>query len=211
MKIGLFFGTFNPIHVGHLIIANYMANYTDLDQVWLVVSPHNPLKDKSSLLADQHRLTLVRIAIEDNSKLWASDIELSLPQPSYTVKTLAVIKEKFPSHTFSLIMGEDNLRSFPKWYNYEKILADHTIYVYPRLVTQSENQSENQNENEDKIDTSRANENVLKHPSIVYCKDVPVMQLSASFIRKSIKEGKDVRYMLSEPVFTYIDEMHFYR
>ena len=211
MKIGLFFGTFNPIHIGHLIIANYMANYTELDQVWLVVSPHNPLKDKSTLLADQHRLTLVRIAVEENNKLWASDVEFSLPQPSYTVKTLAILKEKHPTYSFSLIMGEDNLRSFPKWFNYDKILANHAIYVYPRLVTQSENQSENLNENEDKSDRLRINESVLKHPAIVFCNDVPVMQLSASFIRKSIKEGKDVRYMLSESVHTYIDEMNFYR
>lgn len=198
MKVGLFFGTFNPIHIGHLIIANYMANYTDLDQVWLVVSPHNPLKDKSSLLADQHRLTLVRIAVEDNAKLWASDIEFSLPQPSYTVKTLAVLKEKYPNTTFSLIMGEDNLRSFPKWYNFEKILSDHTIYVYPRLKLEEENEQE-------------IIPDLIDHPSIINCKDVPVMQLSASFIRKSIKARKDVRYMLSEPVYTYIDEMHFYR
>jgi nicotinate-nucleotide adenylyltransferase len=108
-------------------------------------------------------------------------------------------------------MGEDNLRSFPKWFNYDKILANHAIYVYPRLVTQSENQSENLNENEDKSDRLRINESVLKHPAIVFCNDVPVMQLSASFIRKSIKEGKDVRYMLSESVHTYIDEMNFYR
>lgn len=199
MKIGLFFGTFNPIHIGHLIIANYMANYTELDQVWLVVSPHNPLKDKSTLLTDQHRLTLVRIAVEDNSKLWASDIEFSLPQPSYTVKTLAILKEKHPTYTFSLIMGEDNLRSFPKWFNYEKILSDHTIYVYPRLKVEEE------------IESSSVASQLRNHPSVVFCKDVPIMQLSASFIRKSIKDRKDVRYMLSEPVHTYIDEMNFYR
>lgn len=199
MKIGLFFGTFNPIHIGHLIIANYMANYTELDQVWLVVSPHNPLKDKSTLLTDQHRLTLVRIAVEDNSKLWASDIEFSLPQPSYTVKTLAILKEKHPTYTFSLIMGEDNLRSFPKWFNYEKILSDHTIYVYPRLKVEEE------------IESSSVASELRNHPSVVFCEDVPIMQLSASFIRKSIKDRKDVRYMLSEPVHTYIDEMNFYR
>ena len=199
MKIGLFFGTFNPIHIGHLIIANYMANYTELDQVWLVVSPHNPLKDKSTLLADQHRLTLVRIAVEDNNKLWTSDIEFSLPQPSYTVKTLAILKEKHPTYSFSLIMGEDNLRSFPKWFNYDKILANHTIYVYPRLSVEEE------------TETHAVASELRNHPSVVYCEDVPIMQLSASFIRKSIKDRKDVRYMLSESVHTYIDEMNFYR
>ena len=198
MNVGLFFGTFNPIHVGHLIIANYMANYTDLDQVWLIVSPHNPLKDKSTLLSDHHRLTLVRIALEDNAKLWVSDIEFSLPQPSYTVKTLAVLKEKYPDHTFSLIMGEDNLRSFPKWYNYEKILEGHTIYVYPRV----EHSSTTEEAEKDAV---------VLHPNIRRCNDVPLMQVSASFIRQSIQQKKDVRYLLTEPVFTYIDEMHFYR
>jgi nicotinate-nucleotide adenylyltransferase len=198
MNVGLFFGTFNPIHVGHLIIANYMANFTSLDQVWLVVSPHNPLKEKSTLLGDQHRLTLVRIAVEENPKLWASDIEFSMPQPSYTVKTLAILKEKYPNNTFSLIMGEDNLRSFPKWYNYEKILEEYPIFVYPRLRTAAE-------ENHTII------EHILAHPNVHICNDVPVMNLSASFIRESIQNKKDVRYLLTESVLTYIDEMHFYR
>jgi nicotinate-nucleotide adenylyltransferase len=198
MNVGLFFGTFNPIHVGHLIIANYMANYTSLDQVWLVVSPHNPLKEKSTLLGDQHRLTLVRIAVEENSKLWASDIEFSMPQPSYTAKTLAVLKEKYPNNTFSLIMGEDNLRSFPKWYNYEKILDEYPIFVYPRLRTAAE-------------ENHSAVERILTHPNVHMCNDVPVMNLSASFIREGIKNKKDVRYLLTESVLTYIEEMHFYR
>lgn len=198
MNVGLFFGTFNPIHVGHLIIANYMANFTSLDQVWLVVSPHNPLKEKSTLLGDQHRLTLVRIAVEENSKLWASDIEFSMPQPSYTAKTLAVLKEKYPNNTFSLIMGEDNLRSFPKWYNYEKILDEYPIFVYPRLRTAAE-------------ENHSAVERILTHPNVHMCNDVPVMNLSASFIREGIKNKKDVRYLLTESVLTYIEEMHFYR
>jgi nicotinate-nucleotide adenylyltransferase len=198
MNVGLFFGTFNPIHVGHLIIANYMANFTSLDQVWLVVSPHNPLKEKSTLLGDQHRLTLVRIAVEENSKLWASDIEFSMPQPSYTAKTLAVLKEKYPNNNFSLIMGEDNLRSFPKWYNYEKILDEYPIFVYPRLRTAAE-------------ENHSAVERILTHPNVHMCNDLPVMNLSASFIREGIKNKKDVRYLLTESVLTYIVEMHFYR
>ena len=118
MKVGLYFGTFNPIHVGHLIIANYMADYTDLDQVWLVVSPQNPLKEKKSLLADFHRLALVREGIFDNAKLKASDIEFKLPIPSYTTNTLAHLKENYPDNEFSLIMGEDNLRTFHKWWRF---------------------------------------------------------------------------------------------
>lgn len=205
MKIGLYFGTYNPIHVGHLVIANYMAQYTDLDQVWLIVSPQNPLKEKSSLLADYHRLTLVRIAIDDNPKLRAGDIEFHLPTPSYTVTTLAYLKEKFPAHTFSLIMGEDNLRTLHKWFNHEILLENHKIYVYPRVLTTQE---------EDElttIDPSASRNRYADHPHVIYCYDAPVMKVSASFIRQAIKEGKDVRYLLTEPVHKYIDEMNFYR
>ena len=128
MKIGLYFGSFNPIHVGHLIIANYMAQNSELDEIWLVVSPHNPLKQKSNLLADHHRLAMVNIAIEGNQLLKSSDIEFKLQQPNYTVKTLAYLKEKYPQNNFSLIMGEDNIRTFHKWYNYEEILDNHKVY-----------------------------------------------------------------------------------
>lgn len=138
MKIGLYFGTFNPIHVGHLVIANYMAEYTDLDQVWMVVTPQNPLKDKSTLLADFHRLALVKVAIDDNTKLRASDIEFNLPKPSYTMTTLTYLKEKHPNYSFALIMGEDNLRTFHKWFNHEVILKNHSFYVYPRVLTEQE-------------------------------------------------------------------------
>ena len=137
-KVGLFFGTYNPIHVGHLVIANHLANYTELDEVWLVVSPQNPLKKKDSLLQDYHRLALVRVAIEDNPKLKASDIEFSLPKPSYTSNTLAHINEKYPDYSFALIMGEDNLRTFHKWKNYADILKNNQIYVYPRVLTEQE-------------------------------------------------------------------------
>ena len=134
-NIGLYFGTFNPIHVGHLVIANYMADYTDLDEVWLVVSPQNPLKKKESLLPDYHRLSLVRIAIEDNTKLKACNEEFNLPIPSYTINTLAFLKEKYGDSKFHLIMGEDNLRSFHKWKNHEEIIKYNKIYVYPRVLT----------------------------------------------------------------------------
>ena len=139
MKIGLYFGTFNPIHVGHLIIANHMAEHSDLDQVWMVVTPHNPHKKKSSLLDDFHRLHMVHLATEGFSKIKPSDIEFKLPQPNYTVNTLVHLEEKYPTHTFSLIMGEDNLKSLHKWKNYEVILQNHDIYVYPRISSEAEN------------------------------------------------------------------------
>ncbi|MDG1842007.1 MAG: nicotinate (nicotinamide) nucleotide adenylyltransferase [Crocinitomicaceae bacterium] len=204
MNIGLYFGTFNPIHVGHLVIANYMADFTDLDQVWLVVTPQNPLKNKRTLLKDVHRLLLVKEAINDNFKLKASDIEFDLPKPSYTIKTLNKFIEKYPKNDFSLIMGEDNLRNFHKWFNYEVILKNHSIYVYPRLLTKQE-----EAEIKD-FDVSKTS-SFYNNKNVVFCEDVPVMKISASFIRKSIKEGKDVRYLLTEPVHKYIEEMHFYK
>lgn len=204
MKIGLYFGTFNPIHVGHLVIANYMADFTDLDQVWLIVSPHNPLKEKSTLLTDLHRLALVKIAIDDNPKLSASDIEFSLPKPSYTATTLAYLKEKYPQHNFALIMGEDNLRTLHKWYNHDVILKNHTIYVYPRVLTVQE-------EAEVTGINSHIGNDFAENANVVFCDDAPVMKVSASFVRNAIRDGKDVRYLLTEPVHKYIEEMNFYR
>jgi nicotinate-nucleotide adenylyltransferase len=204
MKIGLYFGTYNPVHVGHLVIANYMAEYTDLDQVWLVVSPQNPLKEKSSLLTDYHRLALVKIAIDDNLKLRASDIEFNLSKPSYTATTLAYLKEKHPEHEFALIMGEDNLRTLHKWQNHEIILKNHKIYVYPRVLTTQE-------EAEVTTINAQIGNDFAQNTNVVLCDDAPVMKVSASFIRQAIKDGKDVRYLLTEPVHKYIDEMNFYR
>ena len=132
-KVGLFFGSFNPIHVGHLIIANHMAEFSDLEEVWLVVTPHNPHKKKKTLLDDVHRLAMVRIAIEDFPNLKASNIEFDLPQPNFTINTLVVLEEKYPTIDFCLIMGEDNLKSFHKWKNFELILDRHSIYIYPRI------------------------------------------------------------------------------
>tara|TARA_Y100000589_G_scaffold317298_1_gene343153 strand:- start:83123 stop:83728 length:606 start_codon:yes stop_codon:yes gene_type:complete len=199
VKIGLYFGTFNPIHVGHLIIANYMADFTDLEKVWMVVTPQNPLKKKSSLLADYHRLALARIAVEDNDKIEVSNIEFELPKPSYTVHTLTYLKEKFPQHEFSLIMGEDNLRTLHKWMNYEQIIENHHIYVYPRALTEQERE-ENKPYSPSKL---------MTHPHVHLC-DAPVMKVSASFIRQAIKNKKDVRYLLTDPVYKYVKEMHFY-
>ncbi len=199
-KIGLYFGTFNPIHVGHLIIANFMADYTDIDEVWLVVSPQNPLKEKSTLLKDYHRLALSRIAVEDNPRIKVSDIEFHLSKPSYTVQTLAHLAETFPDHHFALIMGEDNLRTLHKWKNYEVILERHQVYVYPRVLTEQEKED---------LKIHRTKTSLTANPGIIRV-DAPVMRLSASFIRKAIEEGHDVRYLLTEPVYKYVKEMHFY-
>lgn len=201
MKIGLYFGTFNPIHVGHLIIANYMADYTDLDQVWMVVTPQNPLKEKASLLEDYHRMAMVRLAIEDNNKLRASNIEFELPKPSYTIQTLVYLREQNPQDEFSLIMGEDNLRTFHKWHNNEEIINNHKLYVYPRALTESEREEQK---------PLQPKAEFLNHPNVMMC-DAPVMKLSASFIRNAIERKKDVRYLLTEPVFKYVDEMNFYK
>lgn len=204
MKVGLYFGTFNPIHIGHLIISNYMADYTDLDEVWLVVSPQNPLKKKKSLLEDYHRLAIVRVAIEDNDNLRESDIEFKMPRPSYTADTLAYLKDKHPKNEFHLIMGEDNLRTLHKWKNFENILENHKLYVYPRVLTIQEEQEVEQ------IGYLPENE-LQKHKNIIMCDDAPVMKVSSSFIRQAIKDRKDVRYLLTEPVERYIEEMNFYK
>ena len=204
MKVGLYFGTFNPIHIGHLIISNYMADYTDLDEVWLVVSPQNPLKKKKSLLEDYHRLAIVRVAIEDNDNLRESDIEFKMPRPSYTSDTLAYLKDKHPTNEFHLIMGEDNLRTLHKWKNFENILENHKIFVYPRVLTIQEEQEVEQ------IGYLPENE-LQKHKNIIMCDDAPVMKVSSSFIRQAIKDKKDVRYLLTEPVQRYIEEMNFYK
>ncbi|WP_428741769.1 nicotinate (nicotinamide) nucleotide adenylyltransferase [Tenacibaculum sp.] len=192
MKVGLFFGSFNPIHVGHLVIANHIAEYSDLDQVWFVVTPHSPFKKKSTLLDNYQRLEMVYRATKDYTKLNPCDIEFNLPQPNYTINTLTYLQEKYPTHEFALIMGEDNLKSFHKWKNYELILKNHHIYVYPRV---SENTIETQFDGHKKI-----------HPI-----NAPIMELSSTFIRKSIKQGKNVQPMLPQHVWEYLDEMNFYK
>ncbi|WP_299312880.1 nicotinate (nicotinamide) nucleotide adenylyltransferase [uncultured Aquimarina sp.] len=191
-KIGLYFGTFNPIHIGHLAIANHMAEYSDLDEIWMVVTPHNPFKKKSSLLDNMHRLEMVYRATESYPKLKPSDIEFKLPQPNYTVNTLVYLQEKQPDYQFNLIMGEDNLKSFHKWKNYEAILENHHIYVYPRV---SEGVTEHQFKNHPKIHSVNA----------------PIMEISSTFIRKAIPEDKNIKPLLPKEVWEYIDEMNFYR
>jgi nicotinate-nucleotide adenylyltransferase len=190
MKIGLFFGSFNPIHVGHLIIANYMATQTDLAQVWLVVSPQNPLKLKNTLARDRDRLNMVRIAIEDNPQLKASDIEFKLPIPSYTIDTLAHLEEKYPQHEFALIMGGDNLGSLQKWKNYEKILRGYDIYVYKRP----------------QFDLGE----FATHPRVKLF-DAPMMDISATYIRQCLVEGKSVQYLVTDGVKKYLEESKIYK
>ncbi len=198
-NIGLFFGTFNPIHVGHLILGNFMAQVPQIDQVWFVVTPRNPFKSKDTLLADVHRLALVREAIEDNPRLEASNIEFDMPQPNYTVKTLAVLSEKYPDKNFTLIMGEDNLRGFHKWKNYEVILENYDVLVYPRVYTENEIPVVSEKEKE-----------LLNHPKVQLV-DAPLMKVSSSTIRTMIAQGKDVQYILPHKVYTYVNEMNFYK
>jgi nicotinate-nucleotide adenylyltransferase len=200
MRIGLYFGTYNPIHVGHLIIANHMAERDDMDQVWLVVTPQNPLKSNNNLLADYHRLALVKIAIDDNFKLRASDIEFSLPKPSYTVDTLAYLREQYPEHEFALIMGEDNLRTFHKWKNYDVILDRHKIFVYPRPITLAELNNQ----------VAPTMSEIHNHKNVIIT-DSPMMQISSTIIRNNIQKGQSIQYLVTDPVRQYIDEMNFYR
>lgn len=202
-EIGLFFGSFNPIHNGHLIIANYILNTTDLTEIWFVVSPHNPHKKKASLLEDYHRLAIVNEAIDDNFRFKASNIEFALPQPSYTVDTLAYLKEKYPEKLFSLIMGEDNLKSFHKWKNYEVILENNPIYIYPRTYTIQE--IDNKQTKIEEITHS-----IKNHSNITFT-DAPVIQISSSLIRQMIKKGLDIKYLIYEPARKYIEEMNFYK
>lgn len=202
MKIGLYFGTFNPIHVGHLIIANHMAENSDLEQVWLVVTPHNPHKKKETLLDDYHRLQMVHLATEDFPKLKPSDIEFKLSQPNYTVNTLVHLEEKYPDHEFSLIMGEDNLKSLHKWKNYEALLQNHDIYVYPRL--------EAKGRTGEAISAEKEHIDLKKHPK-VHLIDAPVVEISSTFIRNNIKEGKNIRPLLPAKVWEYIDHNNFYK
>ncbi|APX99137.1 nicotinate (nicotinamide) nucleotide adenylyltransferase [Lacinutrix venerupis] len=192
MKIGLYFGSFNPIHIGHLIIANQLVENSDLDQIWFVVTPHNPFKKKSTLLDNHQRLEMVYLATKDYDKLKESNIEFNLPQPNYTINTLTYLQEKYPIHDFALIMGEDNLKSFHKWKNYEVILENHNIYVYPRI---SEGIVETQFTNHEKIHRVKA----------------PIMEISSTMIRNAIKNGKNVKPLLPKKVWEYVDEMNFYK
>lgn len=190
MKVALFFGSFNPIHIGHVILANYIIENVDLEELWFVVSPQNPLKSKKTLLHDYDRYDMVEMAIKNYPKMKVSDIEFSMPRPSYTIDTLTYLYEKFPDYDFSLIMGEDNLASLPKWKNHEKLVDNHRIIVYPRAFEQ-------------KGIKKYEHHNIQKITA-------PIIELSATEIRKMIKEHKNVRPMLPPEVFEYIDKKGFY-
>jgi len=191
-KIGLYFGSFNPIHIGHVIIANHMVEYSDLDEIWMVVTPHNPLKNKTSLLANHHRLAMVEIALEDYEKINSSSVEFNLPQPSYTVNTLAHLDEKYPKTDFCLIMGEDNLKSLHRWKNYEVILENYHVYVYPRMGG------------------GLVAHQFVNHPKI-HKIDAPIVQISSTSIRKAIADKKNILPLVTSNVWKYMDEMNFYR
>jgi len=189
IKTGLFFGSFNPIHIGHMAIANYMLEFGGIDQLWFIVSPQNPLKEKKTLLADYHRLELVRRAIGDDDRFEVSDIEFKMPRPSYTIDTLAYLGEKYPGRTFFLVMGADGLPTFHKWKNPDLLAEKYHRLVYPRPG----------------IDHSE----LKKHANITLV-DAPLMAISSSFIRESIKAGKDLKYFMPPETYKYLREMHFY-
>lgn len=192
-KVGLFFGTFNPIHIGHLAIANHMVEFSDLDEVWFVITPMSPFKTKKTLLDNHHRYQMVYEATIDYPKLKPSKIEFDLPQPNYTINTLVYLDEKYGrAYDFSLIMGEDNLKGFQKWKNYGTILENYSIYVYPRI---SSGNIDNQFIDHGKVHQVAA----------------PIMEISSTFIRKNHKLGKNIRPLLPENVWNYMDEMNFYR
>lgn len=189
MKVGLYFGSFNPVHIGHMIIASHMANNTDLDMVWMVVSPHNPHKQKKSLAKDYDRLHLLNLAIGDNTDIKASDVEFKLKKPSYTVDTMTYLEEKYPQHKFSLIMGGDNLASFHKWKNYEILLEKYPIHVYRRPSFEIPD---------------------LANEGRIIIEEAPMLDISASFIRKQIKDRKSIKYLVPDKVFDYLEANPIY-
>ena len=188
MKIGLYFGSFNPIHVGHLIIANHVANNTNLNQVWFVISPQNPFKHNNTLLNEYHRLHLVQSAIEGENKLKASNVEFQLPRPSYTVDTLTYLKEKFPQHEFSIIMGSDSYQNLHKWKNYEVIIKNHQLYIYKRPGFEVKEEVEK-----------------------ITILDAPLLEISSTEIRALIKRGKSIRYLVPDIVKEEIENNHYFK
>jgi len=189
MKIGLFFGSFNPIHIGHLIIANTFVETTDLEEVWFIVTPQNPFKKNQSLLHEFDRYDMVNAAISDNLKLRVSDIEFNLPRPSYTINTLTYLSDKYPTHSFVLIIGEDNLDQFKNWKNYNQILEQYALYVYPRPESTTSD--------------------LMNHPHVQMV-DAPLIEISATYIRNLIRQGKSIRYLVSKEVEDLILSRKYY-
>ncbi len=190
MKTGLFFGSFNPIHVGHLLIASYMEQHTDLDEIWLIVSPQNPFKKTADLAPEYHRLKMVELGLKPSPQILASDVEFNLPKPSYTIDTLRFLKEEYPQRSFQLIIGGDNLVSFPKWKSYEEILENFGLLVYLRPGYEKGE--------------------LAAHPN-VHCVDAPMLDISATYIRKQCKAGKSIAYLVPESVRNYISEKNLFQ
>ncbi len=191
MKIGLYFGSFNPIHIGHLIIASHVINNTDFKKIWFIISPQNPLKPSLTLLNEHQRLHLVRLAIEDDSNFKASDIEFKLPKPSYTIHTITILKEKYPTHQFGIIMGSDSFNNLSKWRNHEKIIIENNIIVYRRPGFRSTEIQTNSN--------------------VLFLTEAPLLEISATSIRKLIYEGKSIRYLVSDKVREEIEKSGYYK
>lgn len=189
MKIGLFFGSFNPIHQGHLIIANIMVETTDLEKVWFVVSPQNPFKKRETLLHEFDRMDMVDAAIHEDYNFKSCDIEFNMPRPSYTIDTMTYLSDKFEDHEFKLIVGEDNLKHFPKWKNYESILDNYGIFVYPR---------------------PNASLTPLHNDSRVHLVDAPLINISATFIRNCVKNDQSIKYLVPDSVINIIRTRKFY-
>ena len=200
-QIGLFFGSFNPVHQGHLILANYLVEETALEEVWFVITPQSPFKQKQRLLDNHHRLALVEEAIEGYPKLKVSTVEFGLPAPQYTALTIAHLMEKHPEASFSLIVGQDHLKSFHKWYNYQALLEGHQIYVYPRMPEEALAASK---------PLKQPKPEILNHSNLILV-HAPVVEISSSYIRKALKAGKNIRPLLPPAVWKYMDEMNFYR
>ena len=189
MHIGLYFGSFNPIHIGHLIVANHIVENTEVDKIWFVVSPHNPLKDAHSLLNEYHRLHLVELAIEDDTRFRASNVEFHLPKPSFTIDTLTYLVEKFPLEKFSVILGSDSFQNIHRWKNFENLVAHYSFIVYKRPG----------------FDIKET------HGADITVMDAPLLQISSTYVRQQIKTGKSVRYLLPEPVFRYVEDNRYYK
>jgi nicotinate-nucleotide adenylyltransferase len=189
MKIGLYFGSFNPIHIGHLIIANHILNFTEVKKVWFVVSPLNPLKPSNTLLNEYHRLHLVRLSVEDNPQLAASDVEFKLPRPSYTIDTLTYLSEKYPDHEFSIIMGSDSFQNIHKWKNPDQLIENNRIIIYNRPGFVVKNQ----------------------HPNLIILQDTPKLDISATAIRKLAKQGKSIKYLVPDKAAEEIKACGYYR
>lgn len=189
MRIALFFGSFNPVHIGHTAIANYIVEYGNVDKVWFIVSPQNPFKQRNTLLDEKHRYRLLQEAVGDDNRFFVSNIEFHLPKPSYTIDTLTYLKEKYPQHEFILIIGGDNLKGLKKWKNYEILVQNYEFIIYPRPNSNLENIE-------------------IKKYSVV---NAPQMEISSSFIRQAIKEGKNIRFFMPAAAYEYLEEMNFYK